>query len=37
VMTGEWKGTSTKTKAYLAFGTAILVVSFCVISFASKP
>lgn len=37
VLSGEWKGTGAKTKAYLAFGTAVLVVSFCVISFASKP
>lgn len=36
ILTGEWKGTGAKTKFSLAFGTLILVVSFCVISFGSK-
>ena len=36
IMTGEWKGTSAKTKALLALGTLVLVASFCVISIGSK-
>ena len=32
VLLGEWKGTGAKTKACLALGTLILVVSFCVMS-----
>jgi L-rhamnose-H+ transport protein len=36
VFTGEWKGTSGKTRAMLALGTAILLVAFCVISIGSK-
>lgn len=36
VVTGEWKGTSGKTKALLMLGTVILVVSFCVMSIGSK-
>ena len=36
VVTGEWKGTSAKTRACLTLGTIILVVSFCAISLGSK-
>ena len=36
VFTGEWKGTSGKTRACLALGTVVLVVSFCAISLGSK-
>ena len=36
VMTGEWKGTSAKTRGCLALGTLILVASFCAISIGSK-
>ncbi len=36
VATGEWRGTSAKTKALLALGTAVLVASFTVISVGSK-
>ena len=36
VLTGEWKGTSAKTKGMLALGTLVLVVSFCAISLGSK-
>ena len=36
VFTGEWKGTSGKTRACLALGTIVLVVSFCAISLGSK-
>ena len=36
VFTGEWKGTSGKTRALLALGTAILLVAFCVISIGSR-
>ena len=36
VFTGEWRGTSAKTRACLALGTLILVVSFCAISLGSK-
>ena len=36
VITGEWKGTSAKTRACLALGTVILVISFCAISIGSK-
>lgn len=36
IMLGEWKGVGTRTKAFLAIGTAILVASFCVISIGSK-
>ncbi|MCQ2391838.1 MAG: rhamnose/proton symporter RhaT [Kiritimatiellae bacterium] len=35
-ITGEWKGTSGKTKGCLALGLAILIVSFCAISLGSK-
>lgn len=34
--TGEWRGTSGKTKGLLTLGTVVLVVSFCVISIGSK-
>ena len=36
VLTGEWKGTSAKTRACLTLGTVILVASFCAISLGSK-
>jgi len=36
VVTGEWKGTSGKTRGCLALGTLILVISFCAISLGSK-
>lgn len=36
ILTGEWKGTSAKTRCCLALGTAILVLSFCAISLGSK-
>ena len=36
ILTGEWKGTSAKTRACLALGTVILVVSFTVMSLGSK-
>ena len=36
VFMGEWKGTGSKTKACLALGILILLVSFCVISYGSK-
>ncbi len=36
ILTGEWRGTSAKTKAMLALGTAVLVASFTVISVGSK-
>lgn len=36
VFLGEWKGTSARTKACLALGTLVLVVSFTVISIGSK-
>ena len=36
VVTGEWKGTSAKTRACLTLGTLILVASFCAISLGSK-
>ena len=36
VVTGEWKGTSAKTRTCLTLGTLILVVSFCAISLGSK-
>ena len=36
VLTGEWKGTGAKTRAYLALGILILLVSFCAISIGSK-
>lgn len=36
VLTGEWRGTSAKTKTLLTLGTVILVVSFCAISLGSK-
>ena len=35
VVTGEWKGTSVKTKLLLSVGTIVLVASFCVISIGS--
>lgn len=36
ILTGEWKGTSTKTRTCLALGTLVLIISFCVISLGSK-
>ncbi len=36
VVLGEWKGTSAKTKTYLALGTIVLIVSFTVMSLGSK-
>jgi L-rhamnose-H+ transport protein len=36
VVTGEWKGTSLKTKASLMLGTLVLVASFCVISIGCR-
>ena len=36
IFMGEWKGTGTKTKACLACGILVLLVSFCVISYGSK-
>ena len=36
IFMGEWKGTGTKTKACLAGGILLLLVSFCVISYGSK-
>ena len=36
VFTGEWKGTGAKTKAMLAVGTLVLLVSFTAISIGSK-
>ena len=36
VLTGEWKGTSAKTRGCLALGTLVLVISFCAISLGSK-
>jgi len=36
VFTGEWRGTGAKTKAMLAVGTLVLLVSFTAISLGSK-
>lgn len=36
IFMGEWKGTGAKTKACLALGILVLLVSFCVISYGSK-
>jgi len=36
IVTGEWRGTSAKTRGCLALGTLILVVSFVVISLGSR-
>jgi len=36
IMTGEWKGTSAKTRGFLALGTLVLVISFTAISIGSK-
>ena len=36
VATGEWRGTSAKTKGLLALGTLVLVASFTVMSIGSK-
>ena len=36
VVTGEWRGTSAKTKGLLALGTLVLVASFTVMSIGSK-
>ena len=36
VVTGEWRGTSEKTKGLLALGTLVLVASFTVMSIGSK-
>ena len=33
---GEWRGTGAKTKASLALGILVLLVSFCVISYGSR-
>ena len=36
IMFGEWKGTSARTRGFLAVGTAVLVLSFVVISLGAK-
>jgi L-rhamnose-H+ transport protein len=36
VVTGEWKGTSARTRGFLVLGTLILVASFAAISIGSK-
>ena len=36
IFMGEWKGTGVRTKGCLALGIAVLLVSFCVISYGSK-
>lgn len=36
MMLGEWKGVGARTRFFLALGTAVLVLSFCVISVGSK-
>ncbi|MDA3926633.1 MAG: rhamnose/proton symporter RhaT [Kiritimatiellae bacterium] len=36
VMTGEWKGVGSKTKRLLSSGVAVLLLSFCIISFGNK-
>lgn len=36
VMTGEWRGTSGKTRMMLAVGSIVIVASFAVIQFASR-
>ncbi len=36
IMTGEWKGTSAKTRGCLTLGLAVLIVSFLVMSFGSR-
>ena len=36
IFMGEWKGTGARTKGCLALGIAVLLVSFCVISYGSK-
>jgi hypothetical protein len=36
VVTGEWKGTSARTRGFLILGTLILVASFAAISIGSK-
>jgi hypothetical protein len=36
VVTGEWRGTSGRTRSCLALGTLILVASFVAISVGSK-
>ena len=36
VVTGEWNGTSLRTKTMLALGTMVLVISFTVMSIGSK-
>ena len=36
VLLGEWKGVGQKTKMLLGLGIAILLVSFCVISYGNK-
>jgi len=36
VVTGEWKGTSAKTRGMLAIGTLVLIVAFTAISLGSK-
>ncbi len=36
VMTGEWKGVGAKTKRLLSSGVAVLLLSFCIISFGNK-
>ena len=36
ILSGEWKGTGGRTRACLAIGTVVLIVSFTVISLGSK-
>jgi len=36
VVTGEWKGVGAKTKRLLGSGVAVLLLSFCIISFGNK-
>ena len=36
ILLGEWKGVGQKTKALLSLGIAILLVSFCVMSYGNK-
>ncbi|MBQ9432043.1 MAG: rhamnose/proton symporter RhaT [Kiritimatiellae bacterium] len=36
VIVGEWKGVSAKTKGLLSAGVVVLLVSFCVMSYANK-
>jgi L-rhamnose-H+ transport protein len=36
ILIGEWKGVSGRTKGLLGFGIAVLLISFCVISYGNK-